>query len=439
MHRRSRTRSLILTLIAFLAAPPLLAAPESGDWPQFRGVHRDGISPATGLLKSWTEAEPKELWRQPLGEGYSAVSVADGRLYTMYATTEGEQKLEFAAAFQASDGKELWRTKIGEQLDTEFGNGPRSTPLVDGETVYVLGSHGNFAALNTADGTPRWNFQLTETFGSSRPYWGFSTSAVLEGDLLILEGGGPEGKSYSGIDKKTGDVKWTSGEGGPGYNSPLPIDLHGQRQFVYIAGGLLRSIDAQGNELWSHPWPRGETHAMPVFIAPDKIFASGVEAVGAALYQVSQEGEGWKVEELWRDRVMRNHFSSSLLHDDHLYGFDNATLKCIDPLTGEMKWGKRGFGKGSLIYADGHLLVLSDRGVLALVEASPEAYVEKGRFQALDGRTWTAPVVAGNRLYLRDHTQLVSYDLTTATDTDTATATATDTDTDTDTDTEEGN
>jgi outer membrane protein assembly factor BamB len=338
--------------------------------------------------------------------------VVGDQLYTMYAATVGEESLEFAAAFGTTDGKEIWRTKIGEKLDTDFGNGPRSTPLVDGESVYVLGSYGDLAALSTIDGTARWTLSLTEVFGSSRPYWGFSTSAVLEGDLLIVEGGGPEGKSYSGLNKKTGEIVWTSGEGPPGHNSPLPIDLQGQRQIVYVTQGMLRAIDTEGKELWTHVWPQGETHAMPLFIAPDKIFASGVESVGAALLQITKADGQWQAKELWHDRVMRNHFSSSIFHGGYLFGFDNATLKCIDPISGTMKWGKRGLGKGSLIYADGHLLVLSDRGRLLLVEATSEGYLEKGSLQALTGRTWTAPTVAGNRLYLRDHTQMVSYDLT---------------------------
>ena len=417
MHKRRfvHTRMLIFATLlasAFFASPALA---ESGteDWPQFRGVDRNGISPATGLLDSWPEEGPKELWRVPLGPGFSAVSVQGDRLYTLYALPEGEKAgTQVAAAFQASDGKELWRVEIGEVLETEFGNGPRSTPAVDGDTVFVMSSHGNLFALATADGSERWSLTLKDTFGTPHPYWGYSSSAIVEGDLLILEAGGPEGKSYAGLDKATGEVRWTSGEGGPGYNSALPVEIHGQRQLVYITGQKLRSIDSEGNELWSHDWPPGETHAMPVFIAPDKIFASGVEQVGAGLYQIKKGDDGFSVEELWRSRVMRNHFSSSVLHEDHIYGFDNATFKCIDPIKGEMKWAKRGLGKGSLIYADGHLLVLSDRGKLVLVEATPAAYTEKGSVQALEGRIWTAPVLADGKLYLRSQTDMVSYDLT---------------------------
>ncbi len=410
---------------------------ESGtdDWPQFRGTYRDGISRETGLLDSWPEGGPKERWRQPLGEGYSAISVADGRLYTMYAeapaevTTEAAAETaqdsepaeeavkpvattEYAAAFDAATGKELWRTAVGERIVTEFGNGPRSTPTVDGDAVYVLGAHGELVALAAADGAKRWQVQLTEEFGTQRPYWGFSTSALVEDDLLVIESGGPEGKSYAGLEKATGKVRWTTGEGTrSGYSSPLAVTMDGKRRLIYVTNGKLRAIDTAGKEIWSHPWPEGETHAMPIFIPPDKIFASGAEGVGAALVQIKHDGDSVTVEEVWSNRVMRNHFSTSIIHDGYIYGFDNATLKCLSVETGEQAWAKRGFGKGSLIYADGHLLVLSDRGKLVQIEATAEGYKEKGKVQALEGLCWTAPTLAGGKLYLRNQTEMISYDL----------------------------
>lgn len=448
--RRRRIHALTIGLglaLALGSATGLSAESASEEWPQFRGSYRDGISPASGLLDTWPEGGPKELWRVPIGEGFSAISVAEGRLFTMYADVPEEPaaeepepaaegpaedepaeevaedaaaemeekpapKTEYAAAYDAATGKQLWRTPIGARIVTEFGNGPRSTPTVDGDTVFVLGAHGELAALDTENGERRWEINLTEEFGASRPYWGFSTSALVEGDLLLIESGGPEGKSYAGLDKATGKVRWTTGEApGAGYNSPLALTMNGKRSFVYIAGEQIRAIDASGEEVWSHAWPRGETHAMPLFIAPDKIFASGTEGVGAALFQIRTEGDEIIVEELWKSRVMRNHFSTSVVHEGHIYGFDNATLKCISIETGEQAWAKRGFGKGSLIYADGHLLVLSDRGKLAQIEASPKAYVEKGRVQALEGLCWTAPTLAGGKLYLRGQNEMTSYDL----------------------------
>ncbi len=440
--RRAGLTWLAATALVLVSATGAFGESATDDWPQFRGHHRDGMSPATGLLDSWPEEGPKELWRVPIGEGYSAISIAAGRLYTMYAEvppepagegeepaagegeepvdTEGEAaaeaeapKTEYAAAFDAATGKEIWRTAIGERIVTQFGNGPRSTPTVDGDAVYVLGAHGELAALAATDGAVRWQVSFKETFGSSHPNWGFSTSSLVEGDLLLVESLGPEGKAYAALDKTTGEVRWTTGDPSPNgsYNSPMAITMDGERRFVYVGNKVVRALDTDGNEVWSHPWPEGETHAMPIFIPPDRLFVSGAEGVGAALFQVKSDGDGMKVEEVWTNRIMKNHFSSSILHEGSIYGFDNATLKCISLDTGEQQWAKRGLGKGSLIYADGHLIVLSDRGRLVQIEATPESYVEKGRVQALDGKCWTAPTLAGGKLYLRSHSEMVRYDL----------------------------
>ena len=445
MSRRLLTRSIFICLAAAavalsaVAETAAVAEPASTDWPQFRGTARDGMSPETGLLGEWPEGGPRELWRHPIGEGYSAISVAGGKLYTMYAgewqlegleaaiEVKGEDSekveiaaeptpVEFAAAFDAATGEEIWRAVVGEKLDTEFGNGPRSTPAVDGDAVYVLGSRGDLAALAIADGEPRWSIKVTETFGSRQPGWGFSGSLLVDGDQVIVEGGGPEGKSFAGLDKASGEVRWTTGEApqGAGYNSPQVIELGGERRYLYVAGGQLRAIDPDGEEVFSYPFQAFESHGMPIFIAPDRFYASGVggDAQGAVMVRVTGSGEEAKVEELWKAPFMRNHFSSSLYHDGHIYGFDNSTFKCISAETGDQNWAKRGLGKGSLIYADGNLVVLSDRGKLLLVEATPEEYREKGSVQALDGKCWTAPTLAGGRLYLRSHSEMVSYDAT---------------------------
>ncbi len=411
MAKNVRFGVVVLALLSTLGlGGTLTAEPDGHDWPQFRGVHRDGTSPETGLLGEWPDGGPKEVWRQPIGEGFSAISVVGDRLYTMYAAESETGAREYAAAFDAATGKELWRVDVGEKHDTEFGNGPRSTPTIDGDTAYVLSAKGGFFALGTADGAVKYSFELTERFGSEVPHWGFSTSALIDGKKLILETGGKDGKTYAALDKTTGETIWTLGDEGPGYNSPLASENEaGERRYLYVSGDKLRCIDADGKVVWDHPWPQGETHAMPIVVSPGKIYASGAQGVGAQLVEVQADESG--VAELWRSNGMKNHFSSALLHGEHVYGFDNATLKAIAVSDASMAWGKRGLGKGSLILADGHLIVLSDRGKLLLVAASPEGYQEMGSVQALQGRSWTAPVIANGRLYLRNHTEMVVYDL----------------------------
>ncbi len=384
------------------------------DWPQFRGPNRDGVSTEKGLLRSWPDEGPRELWRVPIGEGFSGISVVGDRIYTMYAAEIEGQATEMAAAYDAGTGKELWSVAIGEKHTDTFGNGPRSTPTVDGKTVYVLGSRGDLVALDADKGKELWRVSLTETFEREAPYFGFSTSALVDGNQLIIEGGGPE-KSYVGIDTKTGEVRWAQGktpEDGAGYNSPLRVEVAGGACYVYIVGDHMTCIDKKGSEIWSHPWVgQGETHAMPVFVPPNKIFGAGIEGVGARLFEIQGRGSDVTVEELWKVQHMKNHFSSSVFHDDHIYGFDNATLRAISVKDGASVWAKRGLGKGSLIFADGRLLVLSDKGALVLVQATADGYNESGRVQALEGRCWTAPTLSNGKLYLRNHEEMVSYDL----------------------------
>ena len=414
MRRTSRGR---LALAAAAAAIVMPSTPNletmAADWPQFRGASRDGRSAETGLLPKWEAAGPRVAWRRPIGEGFSGFAISKDRLYTMYAGEHEGKPTEFAAALEAATGRELWRTPIGEKLDTQFGNGPRATPAVAGEWVYVLGSRGTLASLSAKDGSVRWKLELTEAFGSKVPTWGFSGSPLVDGDKVIIEGGGPKGMSFDAVDAATGKVAWSFGDGPeePGYGSPLAVELAGRRQYVHFVAGKIRGIDANGKEIWSHPWPEGETHAMPVFIPPDRILGSGVEGVGSALLRIAKGAGGATVTEVWKNPAFRTHFNASIVQGDHLYGFDNATLKCIAVKDGSLAWSKRGLGKGSLVVVDGHLLVLADDGRLLLVEASPKAYVERGSVQALEGRCWTPPAVSDGRVFLRNHTEIVAYDI----------------------------
>ncbi|MGD8375348.1 MAG: PQQ-like beta-propeller repeat protein [Acidobacteriota bacterium] len=405
-----------LARIALLTAAatcivPAAAEPSSTDWPQFRGIHRNGISAETGLLEEWPEGGPAEVWRIPIGQGFSGIAVVGDRLYTMFAAT-AEAPSEFAAAFDARTGKELWRTPVGKRFDDQFGNGPRSTPTVHGDTVFVMSSRGNVAALDRETGNLRWGLDLGQAFGSKIPRWGFSPSALVDGEKVILEAGAPDGKSYVALDRGTGKVLWTTGETqSMGYSSPLAVEIGGQRQYVGVVPYRLRALDPSGKEIWSQDWPRGETIAMPVFVPPDRIFLSGAEGVGAHLLQIEVEEGKARAQEVWSEPSFRNHFSSSVVDGDHIYGFDNATLKCIGLADASLAWAKRGFGKGSLIAADGHLYILADNGKLMLVRATPEAYREVGSVQALEGRSWTSPTLSGGRIYLRNLSEMVAYDV----------------------------
>ncbi len=393
-------RATALSLSLLLAAPALFA---EGSWPQYRGPSRDGASPETGILASWPDDGPKVVWKRSIGTGFSGLSVAGGRLYTMMA--EGGK--EHACAFDAATGDELWRTALGDEFPSQFGAGPRSTPAIFGETAVFLGSYGDLFALATADGKELWKLNLTADFGAALPQHGFSTAPMIEGDLLVVEVGGGRGKAYAALDPRTGETRWTTQDGTPTYTSPIAVDLGGERQLIALGAQQVVAVDRDGELAWTHPWQGGI--AMPIWIPPDRLFVPSFQ--GSMMARIEKRGDGVAVEEVWRSNEMKNHFNSSVVHDGYVYGFDNAILKCVSAETGERMWAKRGFGKGSLIVADGHLIVLGERGRLALAKASPDGFEEAGSFQALDGKCWTSPTLVDGRLYLRNLEQMIALDV----------------------------
>lgn len=394
----------LTTGLALATALSISLPLDAADWPQYRGPGRDGVSPETGLLDAWPESGPAECWRKPLGEGFSGIAVVDGGLYTLYS--DGENEL--AVRLDPKTGEEVWKVPVGPHFDEALGNGPRSTPTVDGDRLYVLSSTGNLKALSTQDGSTVWETQAQDALGAPLPLRGFAPSPLVDGDLVVLELGAGDGKSIHAFEKATGKVAWSVRNNPPGYSSPIAVTIGGVHQivFVHTAGQEVVSVLPDGTEHWTHPWAGG-TLAMPLFIPPNRIFVSASADTGAMVVEVTESEDGPKVEEIWRDRGMKNHWSSSVFYEGTLYGFDNGTFKAIDPATGEMHWAKRGLGKGSLVAADDLLMVLGDRGKLVLVEATPEEYREKGALEPLGNKSWTAPSLSGGKLFLRDMEEIV--------------------------------
>jgi outer membrane protein assembly factor BamB len=409
---RRRNRFLIAALAVGLTAAGLAGLPveAGGDWPRFRGPGGDGISTETGLLDHWPDGGPAVAWRKPLGEGYFFNDTATTEIYTMF----GEKKDEFTVCLDAATGEEIWRRRAGAKWVDNMGNGPRSTPTVDGDAVYVLSSKGNLQALAVDSGEVRWSRDLAAEYGAAPPRWGVSTSVLIEGEMLLLDIGGKDGSSIVALNKKSGKEIWRSQTDGPGYSMPIVVTVNDLRQALFFTATKLVSVAPKdGSLFWSVPWKTSYdvNAAMPVFIAPDRVFISSGYDKGALLLRIIA-GEGKAVaEELWRTREMKNHFSSSVLHEGNLYGFDDKTLKCIDAGSGEPKWRKRGFGHGTLLLADGHFVVLGDHGQLALIEANPAEYVERGSMEVSAGKTWTMPTLWGGRLYVRDENELVVVDV----------------------------
>jgi outer membrane protein assembly factor BamB len=406
--RRLATISVALTL---LMCPGFIVG-EGGSttgWFQFRGANRDGKSTETGLVRSWDSAGPREVWRVPIGAGFAPISIVGDRLFTM----DSDEETEYALCLDAQSGDTIWRVPMGTLFKDSNGDGPRSGPTVDGNWVYVLGSRGRLAALDTATGEVIWQLEYEDSFGSELPTWGFSAAPLVDGDLLIMEVGGSGSRAVAALEKATGEVRWTAQEGTIVYSSPILLEIGGIRQYLVLLQQKLVALNREGEELWSAPFaPEGTIKpAMPLFIAPDKIMVAASYDIGAKVVRLGIEGGTLKAEELWSSRYMRNHFNTSIALDGYIYGFDAATLRCLDAETGERGWAKRGLGKGSLILADGMFIVLSERGKLVLLEATSEGYRELAAHQVLGGRCWTPPSLWDGHLYVRNHTEVVCLDL----------------------------
>jgi outer membrane protein assembly factor BamB len=386
------------------------AANTNAEWPQWRGPNRDGISKETGLLKSWPASGPKVLWRTSSGEGYSGISIANGRGYTML----GLGSDEVLVCFDPANGKELWRFRMDSQFYNDQGNGPRSTPTVDGNLVFVQGAKSMLYAVRADNGQKVWGIDLKKEYDAKIPTWGVGTSPLVEGDMLLVDVGGKSGYSICAFNKTTGKLIWNSQSDLPGYSAAIAITANGHRQAVFFTGSAAVSVSPKdGKMFWRFPWETSYdvNAATPIFIPSDKVFISSGYGVGAAVLRIQGTSGSLNIEPVWKSRVMKNHFSSSILHQGYIYGFDDAILACIDANTGEQKWQQRGFNKGSLIFADGHLIILGERGNLALVEATPAGYKEKSSAEVLRGKCWTMPALAGGKLYIRNQSEMLCLDM----------------------------
>ena len=399
-------------LFLYCVAASLVAGVSSraGEWPQWRGPDRNGHAKRERLLKTWAPGEPHRLWSVPIGAGFGSVAVSTGWLYTIYA----DRRAEYAAAFDSTNGALIWKARLGPLFRDVNGDGPRSTPTVDSDRVYVLGASGTLAALNARTGAVLWRRHLVKDLRGAVPEFGYASSPLIEQGKVFVPVGGLE-NALVALDARTGEVAWTTYSGHPGYSSPIAVTLGGTRQIVaFLGDGIVGADPRTGKLLWSWPWRAGrneENVATPVLVPGGKLFFSSAHSGLGRLLRIYREPNGFIPELLWESRSLQNHFPSSLYWQGHLYGADGHIFRCVDVKTGEEKWAARGFGEGSAILADGHLLILGTDGRLALVEARSDVYTEKGSVQALSGRSYAPPSLANGRLYLRSDRELVAYDV----------------------------
>ena len=388
-----------------------VAAQTSGDWPQWRGPNRDGISKETGLLKQWPADGPPLAWKATgAGRGYSSFAIARGRLYTLGLRGDREHVI----AFDTATGKEVWATPYGSGFRNDRGDGPRGTPTVEGDRLYALGGNGDLSSLDTKTGRIVWSMNVLQKFGGSNITWGISESPLVIGDKVLVNAGGP-GASIVALNKKDGTLIWKSQSDRAGYSSAIPIEAGGATQVVFFTSSRAVGLDLRdGRLLWEYPRAANNVaNAATPIARGNRVFISSDYGNGGGLVEIKPGDKGVTAQEIYFTKDMRNHHSSSVLVGDHLYGFSSSILTAMRFDTGEIAWRDRSVGKGSLVYADGHLYCLSENGVVGLVEATPEGYREKGRFRIAQDSlpTWTHPVVAGGRLYLRDQDTIYAYDV----------------------------
>jgi outer membrane protein assembly factor BamB len=401
--RRAFLLAFLICTSAFIAA--------AIDWTQWRGPDRTGRSPETGLLGSWPAKGPALLWRiEGIGQGFSSFSVAGGRIFTQ-GQLAGRQ---FVLAMDEQSGKPLWETPNGAAYSNERGSGPRGTPTVDGSRVYALGSSGDLVCLNAANGKPFWQINVLKNFGAGNINWGLSESPLIDGEQLIVNVGG-SGASVVAFNKSDGSVLWRSESDRAGYSSAVVAEVAGVRQYILLTGeaGIgLRASD--GKLLWRYTKVSNRTAniATPI-VRGDYVFLSSDYGTGCALLKLSREGEGIRAQEVYFSRDMRNHYSSSVLVGDYLYGYSSSILTALRFQTGEVVWRDRAVGKGQVLFAEGKLYLLSEDGVVGLAQASPESYQEISRF-SIGSRsypTWTLPVIANGKLLLRDQEIAWAYNI----------------------------
>jgi outer membrane protein assembly factor BamB len=391
-------------------------ATEAG-WPQWLGLHRDGVAHDPQLALEWPARGPVQLW-QASAPGYSSCAVAGGRAYTLLR--DGDQ--EVIVCWAADTGKELWRKGYPCDFSGDFQDGPHATPVLDGERLYTVGVRGRLVCWDRNTGAEKWHHDLQSEFAAPKLHWGVSFSPLVEGDLLITQPGAPNGKSFAAFDKKDGKLLWNALDDPAGYSSPIAVTAGGVRQIVCFTAHSLVGLSREGRLLWRFPWPTpyGVNAATPLAIHArqgdqllDHVFISSGYDAGCALLKLAADGAGgFTAKPVYTSNEMCNHFSTSVRYRDHLYGIDEKRdLTCLDLRTGEVRWRQRGFYRGSLLRVDDKLIVLAQLGKLALIEATPEGYHELASARPTHNQCWNMPVLAEGRLYLHDVEQVFCLDL----------------------------
>jgi outer membrane protein assembly factor BamB len=428
---------VLVTAVFLVEAAGQTSDPTAGDWRQWGGPNRNFISDATGLANSWGDDGPPVIWTRPLGLGHSSIVVDAGVLYTMYRRSgesagrgerggrdRGSETSEIVIAMDAATGETRWEYEYpSEPLNFSFGAGPHSTPLVAGDLVFAAGTNKQIHAFKKETGKLVWSHDLVEEYGAPptlvRPAIkaGYGGNPLAFEDTIIFQAGG-KGQAVMALRQSDGALVWKNGDFLVANAAPILIDVDGQSQVVIVGGQTINGLDpATGEILWSHPHDtNGDmNNSMPVWGPDNVLFVSSAYNQGSRALKLSRQGAVTEVEELWFTDRMKLMFVNAIRIGDYVYGTDGgfgpAFLTALDINTGEVIWQERGFGRSSLVYADGKAIILDENGDLVLGGFSPVGFSTLGRVRIFDTTSWTVPALVGTTLYARDREKIVALDV----------------------------
>jgi len=391
-------------------ASPAAGAAASNYWTNFRGPKRDGRYDETTVSTNWPSSGLKQIWKQPVGVGHASFVVADGKAYTI----EQRRGQEVVAAYDINTGHELWTQKWNAAYTDSTGDGPRATPTWDNGRIYALGATGELRCLDANTGSVFWGKNILTDNQAQNLQWAMAASPLIVDDKVIVLPGGTSGKSVVAYNKLTGAPVWRVLSDVQAYVSPMLVDLAGRRQIVVVSSSRVVGLTPEKGELlWSYTWDTdmGINVSMPILVDRNRFFISSGYGKGAALVEVKGSGNSYSASTVWENKNMKNKFNSSVLQDGYIYGLDEGILVCLDVNTGERKWKEGRFGYGQIILTNGHLIITSDQGEVALVKATPDKYTEVARFAAVQGQTWNYPAIANGRLLVRNSNEMAAYDI----------------------------
>ena len=391
-------------------ASPAAPVAASNYWTNFRGPKRDGKYEETTVSTNWPAKGLPVVWKQPIGVGHASFVVAEGKAYTI----EQRRGQEVVAAYDINNGRELWTQKWNAEFTDSTGDGPRATPTWDNGRIYALGATGELRSLDANTGSVFWGKNILSDNQAKNLPWAMSASPLIVDDKVIVLPGGTSGKSVVAYNKMTGAPVWRVLNDTQAYVSPMLVELAGRRQIVVVSSSRVVGLTPEKGELlWEYPWDTdmGINVSQPIMVDRNRFFISSGYGKGAALVEVKGSGNSLTASTVWENKNMKNKFNSSVLHNGYVYGLDEGIMVCLDVNTGERKWKEGRFGYGQIVLTNGHLIVTSDQGEVALLKATPEKYTEVARFPAVQGQTWNYPAIANGRLLVRNSTEMAAYDI----------------------------